>query len=214
MVPNSAAPSEAGGGAPQAKPADALPGDALPATGSPAGEAAGPAFPDDFIARHDPAAQPNAPTPAAQVMSDAVLSSSGPGALAESRDTMALRTTHATQDGVQTVSIDLHPAELGHVGIELSFHDGGVSVQMTLARHETYEAFARDRVALEQQLTQSGITLGNGGLDLRFGQKHDQPPAFAGTHAVARVAVSQPAALAAAPAAMPRAGHGLLNIIA
>jgi hypothetical protein len=120
---------------------------------------------------------------------------------------------YAAQDGVQNVSIDLHPAELGHVGIELSFHAGGVSVQMTLSRQDTYEAFSRDRAALEQQLAQTGIHLGSGGLDLRFDQKRDQPPASAENASAARIQPAQ-AGAATQPSARPRLASGLLNIIA
>jgi hypothetical protein len=129
------------------------------------------------------------------------------------RETVAVRVDQALQDGVQNVSINLHPAELGHVGIELSFHAGGVSVQVTLSRQDTYEAFSRDRAALEQQLAQTGINLGSGGLDLRFDQKRDQPTAFSETSPTARVLRAQRDATPH-PAAAPRIANGLLNIIA
>jgi flagellar hook-length control protein FliK len=132
---------------------------------------------------------------------------------AEAREMVSIRTAHAVQDGVQNVSIDLHPAELGHVGIELSFHAGGVSVQMTLSRQDAYEAFSRDRAALEQQLAQTGINLGSGGLDLRFDQKRDQPPAFSGNAFATRIQPMQPDAAALA-ATRPHTARGLLNIIA
>jgi flagellar hook-length control protein FliK len=191
---------------------DGKPAEALPATAPPAGDGAGSVSAAEGLPDRDPGARAS-PTPADHAMPDAAPASAGPAALAEARDTVALRVAHAAQDGVPTVSIDLHPAELGHVGIELSFHDGGVSVQMTLARHETYEAFSRDRVALEQQLAQAGLSLGSGGLDLRFGQKQDQQPAFAGTPAVARIASPHPAATAS-PAAAPSTSDVRLNIIA
>jgi flagellar hook-length control protein FliK len=185
----------------------------LPAAGMPTSDGVSATSAGEGLADRAPAAQASAPAPASQALPDATPPFTGAAALAEARDTVALRVAHAAQDGVQTISIDLHPAELGHVGIELSFHEGGVSVQMTLARHETYEAFARDRGALEQQLAQSGLSLGSGGLDLRFGQRQDQQPAFAGTQVSARVAPPQPAA-ATNPAAAPRASDGRLNIIA
>jgi flagellar hook-length control protein FliK len=189
------------------------PANTLPAAGMPPSDGVSATSAGEGLADRAPAAQASAPAPASQALPDATPPFAGAAALAEARDTVALRVAHAAQDGVQTISIDLHPAELGHVGIELSFHDGGVSVQMTLARHETYEAFSRDRVALEQQLAQAGLSLGSGGLDLRFGQKQDQQPAFAGTPAVARIASPHPAATAS-PAAAPSTSDVRLNIIA
>ncbi|WP_250265797.1 flagellar hook-length control protein FliK [Rhodovastum atsumiense] len=90
---------------------------------------------------------------------------------------VAVRVARALQDGSHTVTVALHPEELGRVEVRLSFRDNGVGVQMMLDRRETFEAFNRDRPAIEQQLAQAGIDLGSGGLDLRFGRQ----PADSGT---------------------------------
>jgi flagellar hook-length control protein FliK len=87
-----------------------------------------------------------------------------------------MRIARAVHEGTPTLSIELHPAELGRIEVRLSFRDSGVGVQMTLDRQDTYAAFNRDRAALEQQLTQAGVTLGGGGLDLRYGQQSQQQP--------------------------------------
>jgi flagellar hook-length control protein FliK len=185
-----------------------------PATqAAPAASGQDPNTADGALLLHATPTDAAAPSPSEQAVPQSAHTPPGASQWAEARETVAMRVDHAVQDGVQNVSIDLHPPELGHVGIELSFHAGGVSVQMTLSRQDTYEAFSRDRSALEQQLAQTGINLGGGGLDLRFDQKRDQPPAASGSSFSTRIQAVQPAT-AADPSARPRATRGLLNIIA
>lgn len=100
--------------------------------------------------------------------------------LVDSSD-VALRIARAVHDGTPTMSVELHPAELGRIEVRLSFRDSGVGVQMTLDRPDTYAAFNRDRASLEQQLLQAGVDLSGGGLDLRYGQQSHQPPPQPGT---------------------------------
>ncbi|HEX2942464.1 MAG TPA: flagellar hook-length control protein FliK [Rhodopila sp.] len=84
---------------------------------------------------------------------------------------LAARLARAVRDGQTTLTVELHPIELGRVEVHLSFHPDGVGVQMTVDRRDTFDSFTRDRANLEQQLSQAGIDLGSGGLNLRFGQQ-------------------------------------------
>ncbi len=88
-------------------------------------------------------------------------------AMADANRAVALRISRAIRSGEDTLTIELHPAELGHVAVHIAFHANGVDVQMLVGREETYRAFNQDRAALEQQFSQAGIDLGSGGLDLR-----------------------------------------------
>lgn len=90
-------------------------------------------------------------------------------------ETVTTRIARAVQDGAHTLTMELHPAELGRVEVRMSFHEGSVGVQMTLDRPETYDAFVRDRGVMEQHLASAGINLSSGGLDMRFGQQSDRP---------------------------------------
>jgi flagellar hook-length control protein FliK len=134
-------------------------------------------------------------------------------AVQKAAETVAARIGRAVQDGNHVLTMQLHPAELGRVEVRLSFHDGGIGVQMTLDRPETYDAFTRNRDAMEQHLANSGINLTTGGLDLRFGQQPDrsvpQPP----MHAV-RVPLSGETAFSASPPPVRSMRNGLIDILA
>ncbi len=99
--------------------------------------------------------------------------------MAEANRAVALRVSRAIASGEDTLTIELHPAELGHVAVHLAFHDSGVQVQMVVGRQETFQAFSQDRAALEQQFSQAGIDLGAGGLDLRYSQTPEPRQAYA-----------------------------------
>ena len=93
-----------------------------------------------------------------------------PHQVAEAGQQIVLRTSQAATEGVETISVDLRPPELGRVEVRLTFREGTVQVSMTAERVETYEAFRHDRASLEQQMQQSGLQLGSGGLDLQHGR--------------------------------------------
>ncbi len=125
-----------------------------------------------------PSAGPMQPPPAMQTetipQSIPAVPASASGAMAEANRAVALRISRAIRSGEDTLTIELHPAELGHVAVRLAFHGNSVDVQMLVGRQETFQAFSQDRAALEQQFSQAGIDLGAGGLDLRYSQTPTQ----------------------------------------
>jgi hypothetical protein len=152
-------------------------------------------------------------SPAAVGNASPTLASASQAGSDQTHALLAMRVNRAIQDGQSTVSVELHPAELGRVEVRLSFHADGVGVQMTIDRRETYDAFTRDRAGLEQQFTQAGIDLGSGGLDLRYGQHSDRsaaPEAPTGN----RSAAAMPQPVASVRPASPRAGNSLIDILA
>lgn len=83
---------------------------------------------------------------------------------------VAVSLSRALANGSRTVTVQLHPDDLGRVELRLGFHPSGLSVQMTLQSRQTFEAFTENRSSLEQQFAQAGVDLGSNGLDLRFQQ--------------------------------------------
>jgi hypothetical protein len=93
-----------------------------------------------------------------------------PRLVAEAGHQIALRVARATEQRIETISVDLRPPELGRVEVRLSFRDGAVhQVVVSADRPETFQSFAQDRGLIEQQLQRAGIELGMGGLELRHG---------------------------------------------
>ncbi len=132
--------------------------------------------------------------------------------MAETQRQVAVRIGKAAKTGEDTLTIELHPADLGHVAVRLAFHATGVDVQMVVARKETYDAFMQDRASMEQQLSQAGIDLGSGGLNLQYGAPSDRPAPFLPANGSAGGPSAEPAPDIMTHALRP--GHGLVNIIA
>jgi flagellar hook-length control protein FliK len=147
------------------------------------------------------------PSSVATVQTSTPLAASTGGA----GEQVAIHIAKALQDGSKTITVELHPAELGRVEIRLSFQSDGLSVQMTVDRQETFDSFSRDRGGLEQQLGQAGVDLGSGGLDLRLGQQSDQSNSDT-SGGSPRSASAVPTTQVPTPTAW--VGNGLVDILA
>jgi hypothetical protein len=125
---------------------------------------------------------------------------------------VAMHVAQSLNDGGKTVTVELHPAELGRVEIHFSFHSDGMDVRMTVDRPETFDALSHDRSGLQQQLAQAGVDLGGGGLDLRLGQQQSDQTGSYSSGRTSRVTMPTPQS-EAAPATL-WVSNSLLDILA
>jgi flagellar hook-length control protein FliK len=193
------------------QPAAAWPaGNGIAATATPPGQSR--------AARFDPVtsplpiagvATPTAPSDASIATTPALPTAPPAGTAAQQ---VVMHVAQAMNAGGKTVTIELHPAELGRVEIHFSFRSDGTDVRLTVDRPETFDAFSHDRSGLQQQLAQAGVDLGGGGLDLRLGQ---QQPDQSGSYSSGRTPrVAMPTPQPDATLATLWVGNGLLDILA
>ncbi|MCI0754798.1 flagellar hook-length control protein FliK [Teichococcus vastitatis] len=95
---------------------------------------------------------------------------------AEAAPQLVMRVAQAQKDGVDRISVDLRPPELGRVELQMTFRDGMVHVVMRAEQPETFEALRQERHHLEQQMADAGLQLGAGGLDLQQGRLPQPEP--------------------------------------
>jgi len=80
------------------------------------------------------------------------------------------------RDGVQEARLQLHPAELGPVSIQIALDGSAAQVDFHAAQAQTREAIEASLPALALALRESGFTLSGGGV---FGQSAGEPGARA-----------------------------------
>jgi flagellar hook-length control protein FliK len=75
----------------------------------------------------------------------------------------------AKEDGVDRIAIQLKPASLGAVDVQLSLaHDGRVSAVISAERPETLHLLQRDAGGLEQALRDAGLRADSGSLSFNL----------------------------------------------
>jgi flagellar hook-length control protein FliK len=88
---------------------------------------------------------------------------------------IAVQIARALPQGIDRFSIQLHPADLGAVEIQLDIaEDGRLSALIIAERPETLDMLQRDSRALERSLNDTGLRLENGGLSFSLKQEHNQ----------------------------------------
>ncbi|GIK99694.1 MAG: hypothetical protein BroJett029_39030 [Alphaproteobacteria bacterium] len=163
-----------------AQPATAAPAPiAAPASAAPA--AAGQVLPKDGGAA-EPGIDPLVALPAHGTRSAATAHGQAPaaapgGAPASPADQVAVQIQRAVSEGASRITVQLKPAELGSIEVQLDFaQDGRVSASVLADRPETLDLLQRDARQLERALQDAGLKTDGGSLsfDLRGGGRQDQ----------------------------------------
>lgn len=96
---------------------------------------------------------------------------------------VSLQISQAAKAGQSQIRIQLSPAELGAIDVELTFdNDGKVTGKLIAEKAETLDMLRNDSRTLEKALEDAGLTLGSDGLEfsLRDGGEGDANPEFGG----------------------------------
>jgi hypothetical protein len=89
---------------------------------------------------------------------------------------VAMQIHRAIEDGVDKLTVELKPAELGRVSAEIQFHDDHrVHVVLSADRPATLDALRNDSRALERALQDAGLRADAGSLSFRFENGGGQP---------------------------------------
>ena len=147
------------------QPAPAVDGAAGPEAGSTASPAsAGAGDASALLSRHPTlAAQATPPRPAAPHVPLPA-------------DQVAVQIAKAAEDGLDRIRLQLRPAELGRVDVQMEVgQDGRLHALITADRPDTLQTLQRDARLLEQALQNAGFDLGSGDLSFRQGgDRQDQ----------------------------------------
>lgn len=140
-----------------------------------------------------------------------------PAAAAQSpaADQVAVQIQRAVRDGNSRIIVQLNPAELGQVEVQLEFgQDGRVSAAVLADRADTLDMLQRDARLLERSLQEAGLKADSGSLsfDLRDGGRSGQwsQDAAGGNRLPDRVA-ARPEPTAAGETTQARPATGVPN---
>lgn len=186
-----------------AAPSSGISGAATSATGTPPGSLAGSPPPGHAAAAGGPAHVPAANDPGLGSASAQLASSAG--------RQIALALTRADNSHAAPIIVRLQPRELGDLEVRITVQPSGTHIQVTAERRDTYESLLSGHPEIVRQLADAGVSLGNGGLDLRHGSGEQPARQSNRAPAGAPSASVQPAQ---STSALPRSARGLLDIVA
>ena len=112
----------------------------------------------------------------------------------------------AVGDGVSRITVQLKPAELGSIEVQLDLaQDGRVSASILADRPETLDLLQRDARILERSLQDAGLKADSGSLsfDLRGGTRQDQGSPQTAGRSIPERSGSEPHLAIASEAARP-----------
>jgi hypothetical protein len=95
-------------------------------------------------------------------------------------DQVVVAVKHAKEDGIERITIQLQPNDLGHVEVKLESHsDGRSHIVFTADKADTLEVLQRDVRSLERSLQEAGIKTDAGTMEFNLRQQ-PQPQAQMG----------------------------------
>jgi flagellar hook-length control protein FliK len=88
---------------------------------------------------------------------------------------VSVKIAHAVQTGANKIEIQLDPANLGKVHVQIDVnHDGKATVIVLAEKNETLDMLKSDSRALEQALKNAGLSTDAGGLEFGLKDQSDQ----------------------------------------
>ncbi len=92
-------------------------------------------------------------------------------------DQVSVHITKALKAGVDRITIQLKPASLGRIDVQLEvFHDGRVMAVVTADNKDTLDLLQRDARDLERALQDAGLKADSGSLSFNLREQGDQAP--------------------------------------
>ncbi|MBP7252561.1 MAG: flagellar hook-length control protein FliK [Alphaproteobacteria bacterium] len=90
---------------------------------------------------------------------------------------VAVKLNHQAKTGLDTMTIQLRPADLGRIDVKLNFHDGSVSGTIIADSQTTLDLLVKDQRALERALQDSGLRTDSGALSFQLRDQSGQQAA-------------------------------------
>jgi flagellar hook-length control protein FliK len=98
-------------------------------------------------------------------------------------DQVVVAVKHAKEDGIERITIQLQPNDLGHVEVKLESHsDGRSHIVFTADKADTLEILQRDVRMLERSLQEAGIKTDAGTMEFNLRQQPQPQAQMGGGH--------------------------------
>ena len=96
-------------------------------------------------------------------------------------DQIKVQLSKSLKDGADTLSVQLHPEDLGRVDVKLEMQNGQVKATITADRPETLQMLKNDSSSLQQSLNNAGLGTDANSLNFQLrGEQQQQQSAQSG----------------------------------
>lgn len=89
-------------------------------------------------------------------------------------DQIKVQLSKSLKDGADTLSVQLHPADLGRVDVKLEMQNGQVKATVTADRPETLQMLKKDASGLQQSLNNAGLSTDANSLSFELRDQQQQ----------------------------------------